>query len=94
MGTLAAVTDLEYHGQIATNISFLYFIRICFLLCICNCICICQSRMMMVTLADVSVTDLEYHGQIASSGITAITDLHTQAPRVSLGYHRQSGGIV
>ena len=29
-----------------------------------------------------SVTDLEYHGQIAT-GITPITDLHTQAPRVS-----------
>ena len=37
--------------------------------------------MLTVTLAD--VTDLEYHGQILASGITPITDLHTQAPGVS-----------
>ena len=37
--------------------------------------------MLMLTLAD--VTDLEYHGQILASGITPITDLHTQAPGVS-----------
>ena len=82
IGTLAAVTDLELHGQIDTSMCISILLILYFDLYF----SLYFHLYFILTDADLggcgSVTDLEYHGQIAT-GITPITDLHTQAPRVS-----------